>query len=127
MLNIFSCMFEQFKLVRTRDICLHFWSLVATRVFRVRKVNCRERESGVDLASREVQVFHSEDQGVLLSTFLCCLVIHLTSVSNISYAEANGGIFILIAPLGITNTRTNLWTNVVRVICDQQYVLRAIC
>jgi hypothetical protein len=29
-------------------------------------------------------------------------------------------------PLGIPNTRTNLWTNVVRVICDQQYVLRAI-
>ena len=56
-----------------------------------------------------------------------CLVTHLTSVSTISYAESNGGIFILIAPLGITNTRTNLWTNVVRVICDQQYVLRAIC
>ena len=55
-----------------------------------------------------------------------CLVTHLTSVSTISYAESNGGIFILIAPLGITNTRTNLWTNVVRVICDQQYVLRAI-
>jgi hypothetical protein len=34
------------------------------------------------------------------------LVIHLTSVSTISYAESNGGIFILIAPLGITNTRT---------------------
>ena len=50
------------------------------------------------------------------------LVIHLTSVSTISYAESNGGIFILIAPLGITNTRTN----VVRVIY-QQYVLRAIC
>ena len=33
-----------------------------------------------------------------------CLVIHLTSVSTISYAESNGGIFILIAPLGITNT-----------------------
>ena len=46
----------------------------------------------------------------------CCLVIHLTSVSTISYAESNGGIFILIAPLiGITNTRTN----VVRVICQQ--------
>jgi hypothetical protein len=28
----------------------------------------------------------------------CCLVIHLTSVSTISYAESNGGIFILIAP-----------------------------
>jgi hypothetical protein len=35
-----------------------------------------------------------------------CLVIHLTSVSTISYAESNGDIFILIAPLGITNTRT---------------------
>jgi hypothetical protein len=34
------------------------------------------------------------------------LVIHLTSVSTISYAESNDGIFILIAPLGITNTRT---------------------
>ena len=34
------------------------------------------------------------------------LVIHLTSVSTISYTESNGGIFILIAPLGITNTRT---------------------
>ena len=33
-----------------------------------------------------------------------CLVIHLASVSTISYAESNGGIFILIAPLGITNT-----------------------
>jgi hypothetical protein len=34
-----------------------------------------------------------------------CLVIHLTSLSKISYAESNGGIFILIAPLiGITNT-----------------------
>ena len=33
------------------------------------------------------------------------LVIHLTSViSTISNAEPNGGIFILIAPLGITNT-----------------------
>jgi hypothetical protein len=34
------------------------------------------------------------------------LVIHLTSVSTISYAESNGGIFILIAPFirGITNT-----------------------
>jgi hypothetical protein len=52
----------------------------------------------------------------------CCLVIHLTSVNTISYAELNGGIFFLIAPLGITNTRTN----VLRVIC-QQYVLRAIC
>ena len=32
----------------------------------------------------------------------CCLVIHLTSViSTISNAESNGGIFILIAPLGI--------------------------
>jgi hypothetical protein len=51
-----------------------------------------------------------------------CLVIHLTSVSTISYAESNGDIFILIALLGITNTRTNA----VRVIC-QQYVLRAIC
>ena len=48
--------------------------------------------------------------------------IDLKSVSTFSYAESNGGIFILIAPLGITNTRTN----VVRVIC-QQYVLRAIC
>ena len=47
-----------------------------------------------------------------------CLATHLTSVSNISYAESNGGIFILIAPLGMTNRRTNLWTNVVRVICD---------
>ena len=45
----------------------------------------------------------------------CCSVIHLTSVSTISYAESNGGIFILIAPLGITNTRTN----VARVICQQ--------
>ena len=45
----------------------------------------------------------------------CCLVIHLTSASTISYAESNGGIFILIAPLGITNTRTN----VARVICQQ--------
>jgi hypothetical protein len=38
----------------------------------------------------------------------CCLVIHLTSViSTISNAESNGGIFILIAPLGInTNTKT---------------------
>ena len=26
----------------------------------------------------------------------CCLVIHLTSVSIISYAESNGGIFVLI-------------------------------
>jgi hypothetical protein len=26
----------------------------------------------------------------------CCLVIHLTSVSTISYAESNGGIFVLI-------------------------------
>ena len=35
----------------------------------------------------------------------CCLVIHLTSViSTISNAESNGGIFILIAPLSITNT-----------------------
>jgi hypothetical protein len=33
-----------------------------------------------------------------------CLLIHLTSVSIISYAESIGGIFILIAPLGITNT-----------------------
>ena len=41
------------------------------------------------------------------------LVIHLTSVSTISYAESNGGIFILIAPLGI-NTKTN----VLRVICQ---------
>ena len=31
----------------------------------------------------------------------CCLVIHLTSVNAISYAESNGGIFILIAPLYI--------------------------
>jgi hypothetical protein len=31
-----------------------------------------------------------------------CLIIHLKSVSTISYAESNGGIFILIAPLGIT-------------------------
>ena len=32
----------------------------------------------------------------------CCLVIHLTSViSTISNAESNGGIFILIGPLGI--------------------------
>jgi hypothetical protein len=33
----------------------------------------------------------------------CCLVIHLTFViSTISNAESNGGIFILIGPLGIT-------------------------
>ena len=33
----------------------------------------------------------------------CCLVIHLTSViSTISNPESNGGIFILIVPLGIT-------------------------
>jgi hypothetical protein len=45
-----------------------------------------------------------------------CLVIHLTSViSTISYPESNSDIFIVIAPLGITNTRTN----VVRVICQQ--------
>ena len=37
-----------------------------------------------------------------------CLVIHLTSVSTISYAESNSGIFILIAPLGITNIRANV-------------------
>jgi hypothetical protein len=58
----------------------------------------------------------------------CCLVTHLT----ISYAESNGGIFILIAPLGITNHWTisklhslylqfnvtkNTRTNVLRVIC----------
>jgi hypothetical protein len=30
-----------------------------------------------------------------------CLVVHLTSVSTISYAESNGDIFILIAPLQI--------------------------
>jgi hypothetical protein len=53
----------------------------------------------------------------------CWLVIHLTSVSTISYAESNGGIFILIAPLCITNTKTN----VLRVSSDcQQHVLRAI-
>jgi hypothetical protein len=34
----------------------------------------------------------------------CYLVIHLTPVSTISCAESNVGIFILIAPLGITNT-----------------------
>jgi hypothetical protein len=40
----------------------------------------------------------------------CCLVIHLTSViSTISNAERNGGIFILIAPLGITNTLWNVY------------------
>ena len=34
-----------------------------------------------------------------------CLVIHLTFViSTISNAESNAGIFILIGPLGITNT-----------------------
>jgi hypothetical protein len=43
-----------------------------------------------------------------------CLVIHLTSVSTISYAESNGGIFILMRHFSL------------RVIC-QQYVLRAIC
>jgi hypothetical protein len=52
-----------------------------------------------------------------------CLVIHLTYVSTISYAESNGGILSFnIAPLGITNTRSNA----VRVIC-QQNLLRAIC
>jgi hypothetical protein len=52
----------------------------------------------------------------------CCLVIHLTSISAVSYAESNGGIFILIAPLGITHTRTNDHC------CQyvQQYVLWAI-
>ena len=38
------------------------------------------------------------------------IVIHLTSVSTISYAESNGGIFILIAPLGNTNTGANIRT-----------------
>ena len=54
-------------------------------------------------------------------------IIHLTSAITISYAESNGGIFVLIAPFGNTNTRTNpwAWTNVLRVIC-QQHVLRAI-
>jgi hypothetical protein len=43
-------------------------------------------------------------------------MIHLTSAITISYAESNGGIFVLIAPFGInTNTRTN----VLRVICQQ--------
>jgi hypothetical protein len=32
----------------------------------------------------------------------CRFVIHVTSVITISYAESNGGIFILIAPLGNT-------------------------
>jgi hypothetical protein len=55
----------------------------------------------------------------------CCLVIHLTFLSTISYAESNGGIFILIAPLGITNTRTNVLAvlRVITVIC--QYVRTA--
>jgi hypothetical protein len=48
-------------------------------------------------------------------------MIHLTSAITICYAESNGGIFVLIAPFGNTNTSTN----VLRVIC-QQYALRAI-
>jgi hypothetical protein len=52
-----------------------------------------------------------------------CFMIHLASAITISYAESNGGIFVLIAPFGNTNTNTR--TNVLRVIC-QQYVLRAI-
>jgi hypothetical protein len=41
--------------------------------------------------------------------------VHLTSViSTISYPQSNGDIFIVIAPWGITNTRTN----VVRVIIE---------
>ena len=42
-----------------------------------------------------------------------CFMIHLTSAVTISYAESNGGIFVLMAPFGNTNTRTN----VLRVIC----------
>ena len=37
-------------------------------------------------------------------------MIHLTSAVTISYAESNGGIFILIAPLGNTNTGANIRT-----------------
>ena len=35
----------------------------------------------------------------------CCLVIHSTSVSIISYAESNGGIFVLIGPYWAHKTR----------------------
>jgi hypothetical protein len=55
-----------------------------------------------------------------IARILVFIVIHLTSVSTIYYAESNGGIFILIASLGNTNTRANI----LRVIC-QQYRLRA--
>ena len=44
---------------------------------------------------------------------------NLTSVSTISYAESNGGIFILIAPLGITNTNVLAVLRVIAVICQQ--------
>jgi hypothetical protein len=40
-----------------------------------------------------------------------CLVIHLTSVSTISYAESNGDIFILIAQLGIAIARVQAQGN----------------
>jgi hypothetical protein len=63
-----------------------------------------------------------------LNTVVSCLVIHLTSVyrynfssvSTISYAESNGGIFILIAPL-IRQYKYKYKTNVLRVIWCQQY------
>ena len=65
-----------------------------------------------------------KDKGHQLLEYYC-LVIHLTSVGTISYTESNGGIFILIAPLGITIKYKDKRT-VLQVIC-QQCVLRAIC
>jgi hypothetical protein len=47
----------------------------------------------------------------------CCLVLHLTSVSKICYAESNSGIFILIAPLAITNT-TCIYTRTNVLYCE---------
>ena len=62
----------------------------------------------------------TEYKGIQILTIKLLLVISIVfgffgtpCISTISYAESNDGIFILIAPLGITNTKTN----VLRVIC----------
>jgi hypothetical protein len=77
----------------------------------IKQYKYRDKRTASDLSTIQFRLIFKGHK----SLEYWCLIIHLTSVSTISYAESNGGIFSLIALLGNTNTRTN----VLRVMCQQ--------
>ena len=77
------------------------------------RVICQQYRTASDLSIQFRLIFKGHK-----SKDYWCLVIHLASVSTISYAESNGVIFILIAPL-IREYKYKDKRTVLRVICQQ--------